>query len=703
MESTLVPYEPLTSIEATKVIVFAPHPDDEVFGCGGAIMSHVEHHTTVKVVIVTDGGFGATEDRQAYVLKRREESLRAATVLGYGKPTFWDYADREVAYGESLVARIIATAEDYGADLLYAPSLTEIHPDHRAVAMAAVEAVRRINRPLRLAMYEVGSPLRPNLLLDISKFILRKREAMRCNTSQILIQPYHEQIEALNRYRTYTLPRKVVAAEAFTIVDGDNVKANNMAFFSSEYSRQVELDLPISGERDLPLVTVIVRSIGRQTLSKALDSIAIQTYSNIEVIIVNAKGDGHNCFTENCGKFPLRFIDAGIPLNRAAALNCGLRAAAGQFIAFLDDDDWFLPDHISKLGSVLKKRYPNVLAVHTAVACVEESGQATGTVYNTAHDPVRLMSANYLPINSVLFSRRLLELGCIADETLDLLEDWDFWLQVSCHTTIPFVPGVSAFYLNHKGSGVREQKAIEGKSYRQIYQKWRSLWPEPLLVSAMEKIHNYYEILTQQEDRSRLEALLREREKTSYVPVTGHAKILKVDSPLFPDGFMGEKLAFKMEAIRSVVAVTLYGYRPESIEGKVHLRMTIGSSVIEQWCSGNFSVALTFPSPQWGSMDVMVTADPTFRPPDGTDVRDLSVVVSQIELTHECELSAQAVFAGRDIAVLERDVALAEHKFISAELASARERLIAIESSTSWRITHPLRRLVRGLRRGRER
>ncbi|MCP5425562.1 MAG: PIG-L family deacetylase [Gammaproteobacteria bacterium] len=227
VESQIMPYKAVTRLGEGPALVLAPHPDDEVLGCAGAIMRHLEAGDPVRVIVLTDGGgWLAAADaprRAAYIARRREESRAAARILGYGEPLFWDYRDRELPCDESLAQRLVGACREFGTHWLYAPSLVEMHPDHRALALTAVEAVRRIGAPVRLAMYEIGIPLSPNRLLDISNLVERKQRAIQCFASQLAEQDYDRHIEALNRYRTYTLPRTVQAAEAYWVVAGGAV------------------------------------------------------------------------------------------------------------------------------------------------------------------------------------------------------------------------------------------------------------------------------------------------------------------------------------------------------------------------------------------------------------------------------------------------------------------------------------------------
>ena len=486
-----MPYAGTRAIAARAVLVLAPHPDDEVFGCGGAIAGHVRRGEPVSVVILTHGeGQAHSGDDAAYMAVRQEESRRAAGVLGYGAPAFWALPDRGVAYGEALIGRIVAAIRETGADLVYAPSIFEMHPDHRALAMAAVESVRRVGASVRLAMYEVGVPLaRVSVLLDISAEDGVKRQAMACFASQLVVQAYDEHIAALNRYRTYTLGQGVGAAEAFWVLAGEELSSALLEVFEPEYRRQSRLGLAMLPS-DRPLVSVLIRSMDRATLEKALDSVALQTYPNIEVVVVSAAGVPHRPLGAFCGRYPLRLIETGGGLQRSRAANMALDHADGELLLFLDDDDWLAADHIEKLARLLLVS-PGVLAVHTATACVDGLGRPYGPVFERPYRAVFQMMGNFLPIHSVLFRREALKMGCRFDESLAIYEDWDFWLQVGRFSDIPMAPGVSAFYRLHQSSGVHDEPSLAGESHRQIYRKWLPRWSENDVVALMGELQQW--------------------------------------------------------------------------------------------------------------------------------------------------------------------------------------------------------------------
>ncbi len=486
------PHEAKMKIEGSSVLVLAPHPDDEVFGCGGSIVRHVAAGDRVSVVVVTDGEGRVDASLQAaYGALRREESRDAAKILGYGEPSFWALPDGGVFFGEPLVQRIEQAILACCADLVYAPSIHEMHADHRALGMAALEAVRRLGSVAKLAMYEVGvAMVRPNLLLDISDLRDQKQRAMACFVSQLKAQAYDQHISALNCFRTYTLGHQVTAAEAYFVSSGEVLQADVLALYAPEYERQSEWGLPHMLV-DTPLVSVIVRSMDRPQLREALDSLALQTYPRIEVVVVNAKGAGHRQLGSMCGRFEMRMVGSGEPLQRSNAANCGLDHAVGEYILFLDDDDWLAPHHIWMLADTLKTDQASQVAYTGVELRGVHREKLTAKPFNDAFNLGRLRSGNYIPIHAFMFTRALIAAQKPRfDEALEVYEDWDFLLQLSELTGFKHVPGISAYYRTSGTShvGLLSDVNVKRLARAKIFEKWKSTWSgeqlDELLIAA---------------------------------------------------------------------------------------------------------------------------------------------------------------------------------------------------------------------------
>ncbi|HSW15788.1 MAG TPA: glycosyltransferase [Ramlibacter sp.] len=254
-----------------------------------------------------------------------------------------------------------------------------------------------------------------------------------------------------------------------------------------------ESDQPVPvADAALPLVSVLVRSIDRAQLREALDSVARQTYPRIEVVVVAAH-PGHAPLPAAVGSHALRLLDADRTRPRSVAANAALDAARGEFLLFLDDDDWLMPDHIARLVEAVRTR-PDALAAYAGVGLVDAEGKPLGQVFDLPFDAVRLLSGNLVPIHAVLFSARLRDLGCRFDEALDRYEDWDFWIQVARHTVPIHVPGISALYRIHDSSGVHADAGAASASSQRIQAKWLTQCTPQQLGDLMRRVWSHDEL-----------------------------------------------------------------------------------------------------------------------------------------------------------------------------------------------------------------
>ena len=477
LESYLIPYEAQQRINAQHgVLVIAPHPDDEVFGCAGAIAQHLIEKIPVTVIVLSDG------QAQGEGEQRRAESNAAAQLLGYGAPIFWGLTDREILYSESLVTRLMAFMDTHNIDLIYCPSPLELHPDHRQAALIVIETARRLSGLYKVAFYEISAPLHPNVLLDISAHLALKKAAMQCFASQQSKQSYSDHINALNRYRTYTLPQNIQAAEAFLVLDAKALDQISAPVFAR----------PLVEKSQPKLVTIMIRSMDRPWLAQALDSVALQDYPHIAVLVIAAI-PSHQLLPNRCGSYPLQLLGTDIPLDRAAAANRALDYATGHYLLFLDDDDWLLPDHISRLVNALEKGSALYRAAYSGVALVDLNNCPTGGIFDYPFDSIQLAGVNITPIHAVLFDRSLIAQGCRFDEKLAHYEDWDFWLQITRCTLMAHLPGVSAAYRIHESSGIHTE-ATQIASQR-VHEKWQVILNDSELSQLMKRLCRYSELL----------------------------------------------------------------------------------------------------------------------------------------------------------------------------------------------------------------
>ena len=174
-----------------RVLVLAPHPDDEAIGCAGSILKHVGCGDLVSIVIATDGRrSGAIPDPTKMAEQRRAEAAAAAGLLGDVRFEWLGLREGDWDLRE-LRSRLETLLDDVEPHVIYAPSRVDFHPEHHRVAHALAQAldshVRFRPRTLDVRIYSVQVPLTPalaNLVVDVSDVAERSHAVLRSYTSQ---------------------------------------------------------------------------------------------------------------------------------------------------------------------------------------------------------------------------------------------------------------------------------------------------------------------------------------------------------------------------------------------------------------------------------------------------------------------------------------------------------------------------------------
>lgn len=216
-----------------NVLVIAPHPDDEVLGCGGVMKKLADAGHAVHAAIVTKGWAPLFPDAQ--VEQVRNEARAAARVLGACELHFLDLPVTRLAHlpEHELNAAIEKLVDGVDPDWVFLPFRSDLHEDHKQIFDAAQIALRPLEhraRVERIYCYETLSethwsapglepPFTPQVYVDISQQLEAKLAAMRCYESQLRDAPHArclQSIEALARFRGMTV--NCHAAEAFVLV-----------------------------------------------------------------------------------------------------------------------------------------------------------------------------------------------------------------------------------------------------------------------------------------------------------------------------------------------------------------------------------------------------------------------------------------------------------------------------------------------------
>ncbi|MEN7538020.1 PIG-L deacetylase family protein [Aurantiacibacter flavus] len=215
-----------------KTLIVAPHPDDEVLGCGGTIARLADAGQEVHVAVVTRGYEPAFPE--ALIEQVRAELAEAHKVLGVAKCHFLDLpaAALDTLPAAKLNAAIGGLVREIAPETLFLPFIGDIHVDHQLVFTAGLVSARPRGpeAPRRVYAYEtlsetnwaapgVTETFAPNVYFDISDTIERKLRAFACFESQV--KPFPDErslktIEALATVRGSTV--YLPAAEAFMLL-----------------------------------------------------------------------------------------------------------------------------------------------------------------------------------------------------------------------------------------------------------------------------------------------------------------------------------------------------------------------------------------------------------------------------------------------------------------------------------------------------
>jgi glycosyltransferase involved in cell wall biosynthesis len=203
--------------------------------------------------------------------------------------------------------------------------------------------------------------------------------------------------------------------------------------------------------RDCPTVSIVVPTFNRLDLLKdALASIDLQTYGNYEVLVVNDGGESAaTVVKEFNSRGNFIYLEHETNKGRAAARNTGIRAAKGKYIAFLDDDDVYYPNHLAVLVERLEKSSERVAYTDTTKVVLRNvnGSWVTAEAKIIPHQEFRpdlLHVTNYIPTNSLMLERDCINRVGLFDESFEVLEDWELLIRLSRNYAFVAVPVVTS-------------------------------------------------------------------------------------------------------------------------------------------------------------------------------------------------------------------------------------------------------------------
>ncbi len=192
-----------------------------------------------------------------------------------------------------------------------------------------------------------------------------------------------------------------------------------------------------------PLVSVIMPTYNRpDKLPQAIRSVLEQSEANFELIVINDGGEEPALDGFNDPRIIL--INHEERRGQAAARNTGIKAAQGHYIAYLDDDDIYYPQHLetlTKAASISGVAYSDAYRVF-----IDDTGNEKGRDVPFCYDFDRdlMLVTNYIPLPCLLHRRDCLNTVGLFDEELNVLEDWELIIRLAINYDFSHIKSFTA-------------------------------------------------------------------------------------------------------------------------------------------------------------------------------------------------------------------------------------------------------------------
>jgi glycosyltransferase involved in cell wall biosynthesis len=226
---------------------------------------------------------------------------------------------------------------------------------------------------------------------------------------------------------------------------------------------------------DGPLVSVVIPSFNRSArLERAIDSVLAQTYRRLEVLVVDdgSTDDSWDLVTRLSAKEPrIHVLRHHANRGAQAARNTGITAAKGDWVAFLDSDDRYLPDSI-------ERRLETALRTGTSLVhseCLVE--RADGVMEPFGIPPMTGdIRAAVLSTPGPVFQALLVRARCLSaigglDESIVAYQEWDTAIRLSFVSRFSFVSAPTFVYNTTSADGLSRNRDLSATGYEQVLLK----------------------------------------------------------------------------------------------------------------------------------------------------------------------------------------------------------------------------------------
>ncbi|KQU19314.1 glycosyl transferase family 2 [Bacillus sp. Leaf75] len=229
-------------------------------------------------------------------------------------------------------------------------------------------------------------------------------------------------------------------------------------------------------------VSIIVPFYNCPYINQALDSLVNQTYSNIEIIVVN---DGSTQFSEKITPYldKIKYIQKENG-GTASALNTGIKHATGDYFCWLSSDDIYYLEKIEIQLTFMKKE--NSLFSYTNYYSINEKNEIiTPTLGINPPNRLQLLKimsrGNIINGCTVMINKNVFDYTGVFDETLPYTHDYELWLRIIQKFNIHYLDQPLLLYRVHKQMGTKKHADIIKKEIKLVVNRHKALMRQLLL------------------------------------------------------------------------------------------------------------------------------------------------------------------------------------------------------------------------------
>ncbi len=185
-----------------KILVVAAHPDDEVLGCGGALLKHKNNKDKIDIIILSDGESSRSEKHLKLKIEiRKQNAVKVSKMIGCRNLFFYDYPDNQMDKVPLLdIVKVIESKiNSLKPNIIYTHFPNDLNIDHQIASKAVITASRPItkNNVEQIIFFETpsstewsNSKFRPNLFINIEKNIEKKMKLLKIYKDEMRNAPH---------------------------------------------------------------------------------------------------------------------------------------------------------------------------------------------------------------------------------------------------------------------------------------------------------------------------------------------------------------------------------------------------------------------------------------------------------------------------------------------------------------------------------